>query len=1093
MGSLQEASLGRHSQDSSGSLPFHRSAPDLVLEQSFRRSLDAKALPEHFALEGETTKLREVPSPTPLEQLDGDKLELVNLEQDSCTHRGQLRRALAAMHQAVHSLVTKLDGQQRPTNDNDNNTDDDNNNNHNNNHTNNTNNTNNNNNNNDNNNPESEPDLDNRSLFSFNPLGGVESSLGSDDQQEAEPSFSNIGETMTIGFSFRSFTQEGEMLGTTWDPSLEPQDPSLSQLRDTKPQKKVSFDERNLAYNELWQDNRKQGYSNLCPQNVQLRPLAHKKRQHKKLPEQNNTMTTTKTCWTKLQQEDEQQQQPATALEKNLAQRRCITNNLGSFSEEDSIGSLEQNASTTNWPAYRSQEHNSNNSSLGIGTKNTAAFGILIDTGAAISVAPKDFAPQAELSPLESTLEIRTITGEAIAAFGRRTVQLVGSELNLCVSFVIAEVDQALIGMDILIANQLSLITNSLHEYYLVNSLGAKTRLQPRGLQLYMPAFPQELGLSTLRGSSFQNHSESLLDDKGRTQATSGGACETSFDSENLRPQQDKNTAALGTTALPTRGAKKRRRIKKKKPLAEEASPEQLSERSLEQEGQSTAASQLRNSRRTSLMEQIELAAEEQPSLGTMETQELSLRILLTLSLRKRWLITTARATTCSQEALGKQLRSLGLDQNKVDNNIFSGDELVLLLHGNSILIAGTEEQQECLFCELSALECLDELQKLQEETPIHFANRILEYKAWSNKINIALPQTFYHDLLQRHELQNEECTTTLEEEQLRQNASEHYKALDAHGQELYRKSVGELTWAASTVRPDLSFEVHMLTQSLKQPTQQDEQQLRKVLGHIKETLHYSLSLQPTKELANEKAQNLLVAFSASAWTSESSSTSTTCLTLWGVSLTASCKTSCAKTQEEAELHAVRLALNIASHTKSFLQHLGLEQLSQLVGINLRTTSWHDVLEKGRPLALQLGLSRRNKHIQLGQLRISKVHPQKNLAYSLANKAPRQMLLAKLRIDKEAANTEALLSVFGQGLATLDSSASLLVGMVALEQPPMAQLHPCQLVFLKPADSFAKSCHKRLPKSLQSLTLQSLSLDKGSVRQLDLTQLELRN
>ena len=188
-------------------------------------------------------------------------------------------------------------------------------------------------------------------------------------------------------------------------------------------------------------------------------------------------------------------------------------------------------------------------------------------------MAPKDFASQVELSPLEGTLQLKTITGNAIEAFGRRTVQLVGPELSLCVSFVIAEVDQALIGMDILIANQLSLITNSLHEYYLVNSLGAKTRLQPRGLQLYMPAFPQELGLSTLRGSSFQNHSESLLDDKGRTQAASGGACATSFDSANLRPQQDKNTAALGT-ALPTKGARKRRRNKKKKPLAEEASPE---------------------------------------------------------------------------------------------------------------------------------------------------------------------------------------------------------------------------------------------------------------------------------------------------------------------------------------------------------------------------------------------------------------------------------------------------------------------------------------------------------------------------------------
>ena len=498
----------------------------------------------------------------------------------------------------------------------------------------------------DNDNPESDPDLDSRSLFSFNPLVGVESRLGSDDQQEAEQSFSNIGETMTIGFSFRSLTQEGEMIGTTWDRSLEPPDPSSSQLRDKKPQKQVSFNEHNLACNELWQNKRKQRYNNLCPQNVQLRQLARRKWPNKshsykssleeELPEQNNKMTTRQTCGTELPQKRAKQQQPAPALEKSFASRRCMTNNLGSLGEEDSIGSLEQNASTTNLPAERSQEHNNNNNNniLGIGTKNTAAFGILIDTGAAISVAPKDFASQSELSPLEGTFQLRTITGNAIRAYGRRLVQLVGPELCLCVSFVIADVAQPLLGMDILIANQLSLITNNLHEYYLVNSLGAKTRLQPRGLQLYLPAFPHESGLSILRGSSFQHPCESLLDDKGRTLATSGGACETSFQQENLRPQQDKNTAALGTTALP-KGARKRRRNKKKKPLAEEASPAQLSARSLEQEGQNPAASELRNSRRTSFKEQIELAAGEQPSLEDNGHTRDKLKDLADLELEK--------------------------------------------------------------------------------------------------------------------------------------------------------------------------------------------------------------------------------------------------------------------------------------------------------------------------------------------------------------------------------------------------------------------------------------------------------------------------
>ena len=74
---LQEAHSGRRFQGNSGSLPWYRLAPDLALEQLDRRSLDEKAPLEHIALEGETTKLREVPPPTPA-QLDRDKLELEN-------------------------------------------------------------------------------------------------------------------------------------------------------------------------------------------------------------------------------------------------------------------------------------------------------------------------------------------------------------------------------------------------------------------------------------------------------------------------------------------------------------------------------------------------------------------------------------------------------------------------------------------------------------------------------------------------------------------------------------------------------------------------------------------------------------------------------------------------------------------------------------------------------------------------------------------------------------------------------------------------------------------------------------------------------
>ena len=150
-----------------------------------------------------------------------------------------------------------------------------------------------------------------------------------------------------------------------------------------------------------------------------------------------------------------------------------------------------------------------------------------MDTGAAISLAPWGFAQDVELSPVESTLQLRSVNGSLIETYGRRTVQLCASNLCVLVSFVIANVSQALIG--------------------LVNSSGALTQLHPRGHLLYLEAWPREFGFNNCRGSNLQSMQASLLNDKGRTQeeavATSGGAYHDSLPLENLREQQAKNTA----------------------------------------------------------------------------------------------------------------------------------------------------------------------------------------------------------------------------------------------------------------------------------------------------------------------------------------------------------------------------------------------------------------------------------------------------------------------------------------------------------------------------------------------------------------------
>ena len=341
------------------------------------------------------------------------------------------------------------------------------------------------------------------------------------------------------------------------------------------------------------------------------------------------------------------------------------------------------------------------------------------------------------------------------------------------------------------------------------------------------------------------------------------------------------------------RGQKKRKR--KKKPSARKASHEQLDERSLEQKGQKPAATQPRSLEKTSLIKEIELAAEKgQESLSTIAKQELSLRILLTLSLRNKWQITTTRATTaCSEDALGQQLRNIGLEKNKLDKNIFSRDQLVIMIHEHSILIRGADLQQECLFCELSALISLEPPTKLDQDTPVSFCNKTLGYNESSNNISLSLPTSFYMELLQRHNLEDVEPIGSLDSQELNhQEASKQHSALDAGRKELYKQTVGELVLAAAC-RPDLSFEVHLLTQSLTEPTTEQEKQLPRVLSYIKGTLHSTLSLQTTRKRAEEKAQSLeLLAFSASSWTEACRPTSKAYLTLWGVPLIASCKTS---------------------------------------------------------------------------------------------------------------------------------------------------------------------------------------------------------
>ena len=260
--------------------------------------------------------------------------------------------------------------------------------------------------------------------------------------------------------------------------------------------------------------------------------------------------------------------------------------------------------------------------------------------------------------------------------------------------------------------------------------------------------------------------------------------------------------------------------------------------------------------------------------------------------------------------------------------------------------------------------------------------------------------------------------------------------------------------------------------------------QLHKVLRYLAGTLHYNLSLHTKIQIAKKEAENLeLLAFSATSGTRACHSTA---LFLWDVPLITSCKEACAQNQDEAELQAVNLSLAMAVHSRKLLQQLDMDQLGQDVKIGLKTSSFQEELVDRKPIAMQLGLSRRNKHQQLrDQLQISRVHPYKNLAESLIYNASGEEVLAKLRIDTGAAETLALPTELC--FVSLFSSSSL-VGMVSLE-PPMEEPQLRQL-------ALSESCNESLSKnlaerSLTSLTVPSLSLEKIDSESLTLCSLSL--
>ena len=89
-------------------------------------------------------------------------------------------------------------------------------------------------------------------------------------------------------------------------------------------------------------------------------------------------------------------------------------------------------------------------------------------------------------------------------------MQLLTPGFSFCMTFVIADVEQPLLGLGSLLDSNLSLQLNKNLGHHLSNNLGEKIQLEQRGLQLYLSACPAKLGFNLPNKGNLLNNSSLL-------------------------------------------------------------------------------------------------------------------------------------------------------------------------------------------------------------------------------------------------------------------------------------------------------------------------------------------------------------------------------------------------------------------------------------------------------------------------------------------------------------------------------------------------------------------------------------------------------
>ena len=269
-----------------------------------------------------------------------------------------------------------------------------------------------------------------------------------------------------------------------------------------------------------------------------------------------------------------------------------------------------------------------------------------------------------------------------------------------------------------------------------------------------------------------------------------------------------------------------------------------------------------------------------------------------------------------SHNCVSNKLEELGLRRNQVEPCIFSSEQLIVILHLDSLLIGGDPQQQNSFLSQLSASVSLQDTTKLDANTSLSFLRMTLEYSKTDHSISLHPSTSYYRKLLNMYGMNKAKATSILEE-QLCHSAGQSNltsKSLASERQQLYRIAVGHLL-SATSIRPDISLAVTELSRSFNAPTQQDEQHLKKVLSYLKGTLHFTVSLQPPKKRVIERASIIHIQTCVHSTLKEGhqkqQAISGTTLSLWGVPLAAFSRTqvSQASSSADAELYTMGKAV----------------------------------------------------------------------------------------------------------------------------------------------------------------------------------------